>query len=256
MPGVTVDDDDNVWILHRGNNPVLCFTREGKFIRSFGDEYIKGAHGLKIAPDRTVWVTDIEHHVVMQFTMEGELIRTLGTKGEPGESDRNFNKPTDVAFLPSGDFYVTDGYGNSRVVKFSSDYKYQFAWGDSGNGEGQFYWPHAVSIDAKQNIYVCDRENSRIQVFTPEGEFIKMWTHIGQPWGVCIPPGGNIFTVDGKNMKAMMLTSDGAIITSWGELGAGPGQFNLSHQIAVDSHGDVYITEIENKRVQKFARSM
>lgn len=252
VSGIAVDAQDRIWVLHRGESPVLCFTREGAFLRGFGDGYFPRAHGLEIAPDQTVWATDIEDHVVMQFSPEGALLRTLGTRGEPGESATHFDQPTDIAFAPSGAFYVSDGYGNARVVKFSKEYEFENAWGDSGAGEGQFVLPHAVALDSRGRVFVCDRTNSRMQIFSPEGEFLAMWTHVGQPWGVAITPEDMVYVVDGRDMKATLLTAEGEIVTTWGSEGTAPGQFTLAHHVAVDSHGDVYVVEITNQRVQKF----
>lgn len=249
-PGIAVDSQDRVYIFHRGEHPILCFSREGKFLRSFGDGYVNRAHGLEISPDNTVWVTDNRDHVVIQFSPEGELLQTLGTRGKAGETETTFNMPTDVAVTPAGDLYVTDGYGNSRVVKFSKEFQFQHAWGDSGTGAGQFNIPHANAIDSQGRLFVYDRENSRIQIYSPEDVFLTMWTHIGQPWGIFITGDDQIFVVDGKNNNAMLLSIEGEIITTWGGPGTEPGQFDVIHDIAVDSHGDVYIAEILNMRVQ------
>ena len=251
--GVAIDNDDNIYLFHRGTPPVAVFTREGSYLRGFGEDIIKGgAHGITFAPDQTLWVTDINEHVLMQFTKEGKLLKTIGERGKPGETGRNFNKPTNMTFNPSGDFFVTDGYGNSRVVKFNANCEYQFAWGDSGNAPSQFYWPHGAAIDSKGTLYICDRQNSRIQIFTQNGEFITMWTKFGQPWGIDITPDDKIYIADGLNNKVYILNTNGDVLTSWGTKGTGAGEFDLAHGIAVDSKGDVYVTEVTNKRIQKF----
>ncbi len=253
--GVAVDNEDNIYVFHRGTPPLLVFSADGRYIRGFGEDIIHGgAHGITLAPDQTLWVTDINDHVLMQFTKEGTLLRTIGERGVPGETSRNFNKPTNMIFTPSGDFFVTDGYGNSRVVKFNADYEYQFAWGDSGNAASQFYWPHGAELDSKGTLYICDRQNSRIQIFTQNGEFIRMWTDFGQPWGIDITPDDKIYIADGLNNKVHILNTNGDVLASWGTKGAGPGEFDLAHGIAVDSKGNIYVTEVTNKRIQKFTR--
>ncbi len=254
--GVAVDSDDNVYVFHRGTPPIIVFSRDGAYLRGFGGDMISGgAHGITVAPDRTLWVTDINDHVLMQFTEEGELLRTIGERGKPGETTRNFNKPTNMAFTPSGDFFVTDGYGNSRVVKFNAQCEYQLAWGDSGNAPSQFHWPHGAALDSKGALYICDRENARIQMFTQNGEFTGMWTHFGSPWGIAITPDDIIYIADGKNNKVHILNTKGEVLSSWGVKGAEPGEFDLAHGIAVDSHGDIYVTEVTNKRIQKFRKT-
>ncbi|MCL5018909.1 MAG: peptidyl-alpha-hydroxyglycine alpha-amidating lyase family protein [Patescibacteria group bacterium] len=252
--GVAIDSLDQVYILNRSAHPLLCFSREGKLIRSWGEGMFKEAHGLRIGPDNSIWTTDTKDHIVMKFTPEGKLLMTLGTKGDSGETDKKFYRPTDMAFAPSGDIYVSDGYGNSRVAKFSKDGKFILAWGTKGAGEGQFDLPHTVRLDSKGQVYVGDRNNGRIQIFTADGKFINQWANIGQPWGLWITPDDMFYIADGKNSKIMKLNITGEILESWGKQGPNPGEFDLCHQIAVDSKGDLYITEITNKRIQKFTK--
>src|SRR5688572_11022434 len=154
VSGVATDSADRVYVFHRGKKPILVFDREGKFLRSWGDDLIKSAHGLRIDRENNVWVTDIGRHLVMKFDSAGKLLLTLGKKDTAGDGRDEFNKPTDVAISPSGEFYVADGYGNSRVVKFSKDGKYLKEWGRKGTGEGEFNLPHAIVLDAKGRVYV------------------------------------------------------------------------------------------------------
>src|SRR3954452_8941551 len=118
VSAVATDSEDRVYVAHRGARPVLVFDRDGKFLRSWGDDHIKTAHGLRVDPDGNVWVTDIGDHLVMKFDPGGKLLLSLGKKGRPGDKPDQFDRPTDVAVTPGGDFYVTDGYGNARVMKF------------------------------------------------------------------------------------------------------------------------------------------
>lgn len=252
--GVAVDSGDNVYVFHRGTPPVLCFRRDGTFIRGFGEGYINWAHGLEIAPDNTLWVTDNRDHIVLHFSPDGVLLHTLGIRGTAGESDTAFNRPTDVAISSSGDLFITDGYGNSRVAVFSENLEFQHAWGDSGTAPGQFNLPHANAFDSQERLFVCDRENSRIQIFNTDGQFLSQWTHLGQPWGIFITKDDMVCVVDGKNEKVLILNISGDILASWGSHGSEPGQFDVIHDIAVDSHGDIYIAEILGKRVQKYIR--
>jgi DNA-binding beta-propeller fold protein YncE len=129
----------------------------------------------------------------MKFSREGKLLLTLGKKGIPGADAYTFNRPTDIAFAPGGEFYVSDGYGNSRVVKFSREGKYLFAWGKAGTAAGEFHTPHSVAVDAQGTVYVSDRENNRIQIFSPEGKYIRQWTHLGSTQNLFLTATGQLW---------------------------------------------------------------
>lgn len=252
VTAVASDAADRVYVFHRGKNPIVVFDKEGKFLRSWGDGLVKNAHGLRIDRDGNVWITDIAYHLVMKFTPKGKLLLTLGTKGEAGMAEDRFNKPTDVAFGSGGEIYVSDGYGNSRVVKFSSDGKYLKEWGEKGKGEGEFNLPHAICVDAKGRVYVGDRENNRIQVFDSDGKYLSMWTKTGAPFGLFLTDKGRMLLADGRAHVAKVLDSMGMSLGQWGEKGTEPNQFDLPHAICMDSQGSVYVTEIKGQRVQKF----
>ena len=160
---------------HRGLRP------GGEVSASWGDEHVKTAHGLRIDHENNVWVTDIGNHRVLKFDAEGKLLLALGKKGQPGEGPDQFDRPTDIAVAPGGDFYVSDGYGNSRVVKFSREGKFLKQWGKKGKGEGEFNLPHAICLDGKGQVYVGDRENNRIQVFDGDGKFQAQWREAAHP---------------------------------------------------------------------------
>ena len=156
---------------------MIIFDARGRYLRSWGKGLFTSPHGLRIDPAGNVWITDVGSQQVIKFTQKGELLLTLGKKGQAGATRDTFNKPTDIAFARNGDFYVSDGYGNTRIVKFSKDGRYLFEWGKPGRGPGEFNTPHSVQLDSKGVVYVSDRENNRIQIFTPEGKFLRMWTH-------------------------------------------------------------------------------
>ena len=137
VSGVATDSADRVFVFHRGKHSVLVFDRDGQFLRSWGDEHVKSAHGLRIDHDDNVWITDVGFHQVLKFDPAGKLLMTLGEKGQPGESPSRFDRPTDVAVAPSGEFYVADGYGNARVLKFSKEGKLIKEWGKRGTGPGE-----------------------------------------------------------------------------------------------------------------------
>ncbi len=252
VSAVATDRADRVYVAHRGKRPILVFAPDGKFIRSWGDRDIDTAHGLRIDPEGNVWVTDIGGHRVMKFSPAGKLLLALGKRGEKGDGPDRFNRPTDVAVLPSGAFFVTDGYGNNRVLKFSREGKLVEQWGKKGKGEGEFNLPHAICLDDRGRVYVGDRENNRIQVFDSEGKFLAQWKEGGSPFGLFISK-GRLFVADGRAHWIRVLDLAGKSLGRWGEKGAGPGQLNLPHMLCVDSTGAVYVAEVTARRVQKFA---
>jgi DNA-binding beta-propeller fold protein YncE len=187
----------------------------------------------------------------MKFDPEGKLLLSLGKKGEAGNGPDQFDRPTDVAVAPSGEFYVSDGYGNSRVLKFSKDGKLLKQWGKKGRGEGEFNLPHAICLDAKGRVLVGDRENNRIQVFDADGKFLAQWKEGGAPFGLALA-GNRLFVADGRSHWIKVLDLDGKPLGRWGEKGSGPGQLNLPHMLTVDSRGAVYVAEVTGQRIQKF----
>jgi DNA-binding beta-propeller fold protein YncE len=251
VSAVATDAKDRVFVAHRGAKPILVFERDGKFIRSWGDEHIKTAHGLRIDPEGNVWVTDIGNHLVMKFDPEGKLLLSLGQKGRAGDKLDQFDRPTDVAVTASGEFFVTDGYGNARVLKFDRTGKLLKQWGTKGKGEGEFNLPHSICLDAKGRVLVGDRENNRVQVFDAEGKFIEQWKDSGAPYGLFLA-GDRLFVADGRANWVRVLGSDGKARGRFGEKGTAAGQFQMPHMLCVDSRGDVYVAEVTNKRIQKF----
>jgi DNA-binding beta-propeller fold protein YncE len=169
--GVGVDRQDRVYVFHRGAHPMLVFDREGNFLRSWGDGIFSRPHGVHIAPDDSIYCTDDGDHSVRKCTLEGKVLLTLGIPGRPAPkgSGEPFNRCTHTALSPQGDIYVSDGYGNSRIHKYSPDGKLLFSWGETGTDPGQFNLPHNISCDADGWVYVADRENHRIQVFDGSG---------------------------------------------------------------------------------------
>ncbi len=252
VSAVATDSADRVFVFHRGKHPVLIFDRDGKFLSSWGDGQINSAHGLRIDANDNVWITDVANHQVYKFDATGKLLLTLGEKGQRGAGTNRFNKPTDVAVTPAGDFYVADGYGNSRVLKFSKEGKLLKQWGKSGSGAGEFDLPHAVCLDTQGRVYVGDRENKRIQVFDAEGKFLRQWTESGHPYGLFLTSGGQMFVADGIANWIKVLDKEGKPLGRFGGPGSAPGQFAMPHMLCVDSQGAVYVAEVEGKRVQKF----
>lgn len=250
---VDFDSKGQLFLFHRGAQPILCFDREGKFVRSWGDDLIGKAHGLRIDKDDNVWVTDIGHHMVYKFSPQGKLLLALGTPDRPGDGHDQFNQPTDMAFGAEGEIYVTDGYGNSRVMKFASNGKFLASWGQRGKGRGELNLPHSIVIDAKGRLLVGDRENDRVQVFDSEGTLLEIWPGFA-PYGMEFDADGVLFVADGRANQVLQLNASGKVIGSWGTKGEKPGEFNLPHMLAADSRGNLYIAEVGGSRLQKLNR--
>jgi DNA-binding beta-propeller fold protein YncE len=255
VSAVAPDGHGEVFVFHRGEHPILVFNREGRFLRSFGDDVIAKAHGLRFDAEGNVWTTDVGNHTVRKFSHTGKLLLTLGKEGEAGEAPDRFNQPADVAFGPHGDVFVADGYGNSRVAKFSKEGKFLKAWGNKGTADGEFNLVHAIAIDERGTVFVGDRENNRIQVFDSDGKFQGKWTECGAPFGLFLDRHQHRFLVaDGRAHKCLVLDGHGKVLESWGVQGKAAGQFDLPHSVSMDSDGSVYVTEITGQRVQKFVR--
>jgi hypothetical protein len=275
MPGIVVDAQDRVYIYTRALPPVQVYEADGKFVRSWGDESIKGAHHLKIDHEGNLWLACYAGHVVQKYTPEGKLLQTLGTLGKPGRDREHFNMPTDMAITPAGDVFVADGYGNARIVHFDRNGKYVNEWGELGHKPGQFSIPHAIAVDSKGRLYVADRNNVRIQVFDQKGKFLEEWKDVVTPWGFTMTKNDELWVCGSSPMQwrkedsslgcppkdqvFMKFNTSGKLLQLWtvpkGADGLErPGEVNWVHGIGVDSKGNLYVGDIKGKRAQKFVR--
>ena len=250
--GIAVSPQQNVLLFHRGPHPIIEFTPEGEFVRSFGDGIFPRPHGLRFDREGNLWAVDAASHTVVKLDAEGRVRMVLGRRGYAAEAPDRFNQPTDIAFSRDGSMFVTDGYGNSRVVKYTAAGEFIAAWGHKGTGPGEFNLPHAVVIDERDRVLVADRENYRIQVFDTNGTFHEEWTGIGSPWGLALAPDGNLWMADGHNNRILKLNGNGKILGMLSGPGKLPGKLNFAHHIAVAGDGSLYVTEILNWRAQKF----
>ncbi len=255
-PGVTVDARDHVYVLHRGPHPILEFSPEGRLIRSWGDGMFVRPHAVRVDPEGAIWVADDNGHQVFKMDESGRVRLVMGRKGESGEGEDLFNRPTDVAFASNGDFYVSDGYGNSRVVQFRADGSFVRAWGTKGKNPGEFDLPHSILVAPDGRVLVGGRENRRVQVFSADGEFLDEWKHVGSPWGLALSPDGSVYLSDGYNDRVLKIDLSGKVLGELGGYGKVPGRLNYAHHVAVDSQENVYVAEIKNWRVQKFTKPL
>jgi DNA-binding beta-propeller fold protein YncE len=271
VAAVATDAQGRILVLHRGAHPIMAFEPDGRFVRSWGEGLFSegkvsgiapeqrapgrsgysatygaagchncGAHSVRVDPQGQIWVVDAGGHVVYKLDQEGRIQMQLGTKGTAGAGRDTFNLPTDVAFAPNGDLYVSDGYGNARVVKFSPDGKYLLEWGTRGTGAGEFGLPHNLVVDAQGRVYVTDRDNQRIQVFDAGGKFLDQWEKTG---GV-----STLFMTADQHIWA-----GGVLRNLQGEVVARLPGGGGGHGTTVTASGDVYLAQLSG-RVQKFVR--
>jgi DNA-binding beta-propeller fold protein YncE len=274
--GIAVDSRDRVFVFCRGEHPVIIFESDGTFVGSWGEGVFVRPHGITIGPGDEVWCTDDQDHTVRKFSPDGKLLLTLGKSGVRTETGIDgmdyrtikkpgppFNLPTNLAIAPSGDLYVTDGYGNARVHKFSRDGKLHFSWGEPGTAPGQFNLPHGIAVDRSGRVYVADRENSRIQVFSAEGKFLQQWTDTGRPMQIFFDADDRAFVCDVgfraglfpfhvpppppvRGAYVSVFDIEGHLLSRWGGSAdpCAPGDFFAPHGICVDSKGAVYVGEV------------
>ena len=263
---VAVDSEDRVYVFCRGQHPLIIFDREGNFLRSWGEGIFQRAHGVTIGPDDSLYCADDVAHVIRKFTPEGKLLLTLGTPGKeaPFQGGQPFNRPTKVALDPqTGDLYVADGYGNSRIHKFSPDGKHLFSWGQPGSDPGEFNLVHSVCVDRQGWVYVADRENHRVQIFDSRGKYLTQWNNLHRPCGLHIAgtgEKGEQYCYIGELAPGMSINEKypnlgprisiynlkGERLARLGDVRAGnePHQFWAPHGLATDSHGDLFVGEV------------
>jgi len=305
VSGVAVNSKGHVFVFQRGNTngpayaaaaaQLLEFGADGKFIREIGHNLYAWsfAHTVRIDKQDNIWVTDKGSDMVIKFTPDGRVAMVFGRKQEASDEgtgplkhpkpplpavDGMFRQVTDVTWDPAGNTYISDGYINSRVAKVDKDGTWLKSWGEPGDGPGQFNTPHSIAADAKGNIYVADRGNRRIQVFDPDGTFIReMKIDVpvpddaqpwfgpkptgagggtmggGAPWAICISPGPTqyLYSADAYPGRVYKLSLDGNVLGYLGTTGRQMKEFGWIHEIACPAENSLYVAEILNWRVQK-----
>lgn len=275
--GIGIDTSGHVFIFHhagrRWTEPfpdsaislptILELDNEtGKILNSWGANLFIMPHGLTVDKHNNIWVTDVGLHQVLKFSHDGNLLMKWGDAKVPGTDSLHFNLPTDVVVADDGSFYVSDGYGNSRVVKFSAAGNYLFEWGKKGNNPGEFDTPHAITLDNKGNVYVADRENNRIQVFDSTGIFIKEITNnekVAQIPSITLVNSQHLFAVDYdfkdstvNGSTIFRYNSSGNVFMKFSDDGSNKRSLSWFHDIAAYKDGSIYVGDIRNMRMLKF----
>jgi DNA-binding beta-propeller fold protein YncE len=246
--GVAVNSQGHIYLFHRGKHPLMEFDPSGKFLRSISDDLFVTPHMIRVDGEDHIWTTDVGSHVVLKLDPDGRVLLPFGRMRLAGDDVSHFNQPTDVAFDRAGNIYVTDGYGNSRVLKFDKHGVLLQAWGTKGPGPGQFDLPHTIAID-DELVYVGDRENARIQIFDTQGRFLREW-HLGHPFGLFITPDHSIYECDAIAGTILKIDRSGKIVGSFA-LPEESGRRLDAHEIAVGRDGSIYAAEVQNWRVLK-----
>lgn len=276
VTAVATDSRDRVFVFNRGDHPVAVFDPDGTLLFAWGEGLFKNPHGIWIGPDDSVYLTDDHDHSVHKFTPEGKRLLSLGKSGCPSDTGATsidyrtirhagppFHFPTNLAVAPNGDWYISDGYGNARVHKYSPEGTLQFSWGEPGSGPGQFHVPHGIAVDRHGTVFVADRENNRLQLFSQEGKFLSEWTDTARPCEVDIDDAGRIYVAelgykagmwpgttapspDSTGGRVSIFDAGGKLLARFGG-GDHPfeaGDFFAPHDIWVDSTGSFYVSEV------------
>jgi len=256
VSAVDVDGNDNVWVFSDGPHPVIELDRSGRFLQAWPEFLGKKPHGMRVGPDGNIWTVDLESHRLMKWTPSGRLIMLIGT-GSPAADNNDkyaFNRPATLTFGPGGDFYVADGYGNSRVVHYSKDGEYLGQWGNKGVADGDFNLVHDIALDGHGRIYVADRLNRRVQIFDMQGRFLNKWTDLGTIQGLYYVKSEDVLYMCDLNARVLKVNLEGKVVGLIGSFGKAPGKIDIPHYLAVDSTGAVYVADFRNWRVEKFVR--
>ena len=261
-----IDSKGRIFAFTRGKHPIIVFDKDGNFVTSWGygefgisPHLVSQSHGIFIGPDDEVYLTDAWQHVVRRYTLLGDMEREWGTPGVPGVTyyKREFNMPTGVAIGPDGSIYVSDGYGNRCVHKYSSIGEHLLTWGEAGSGPGEFAVVHNIGCDKTGRVIVCDRENDRVQIFDPDGKHMETWTDVTAPGDVWVTDDNTIYVVEqGGSGRVSVWSPEGERLSRFA--GTEDGVLEAPHGICVDDEGSIYVAEIggdgRGERLQKFVR--
>ena len=276
--GIATNSKGHIFAYTRSQATRLFeFDQKGNFVREIG-EGLYGfvfAHAVRVDPQDNIWAVDEGSNMIIKFNPEGSVVMLLGRRPEAVEGipftpnptapePYYFSRPTDVAWDPAGNIFISDGYGNSRVAKYDKNGRFLKTVGTRGSGQGQLNLPHTIAADAKGNVYVGDRSNSRIQVFDNDLNFKAIYDQVGAPWAVCVTPGPHQYLYssnsnpDSNNSQIMAVTGeiykmelDGTIVGKFGKPGKQLGEFGTVHEIDCRNENDLLVAEITRWRFQR-----
>ena len=274
VTGVDITSENQVVVFHRANRiwtdpmpaqNILLATifvydaLSGDLIKYWGENEFIMPHGLSVDKEDNIWVTDVGAHQIKKFSGNGELLLSIGKRGVSGNDEITFDRPTDIGFDKSGNFYVSDGYINSRIVKYSKDGVYLKEWGTKGEKPGEFDLPHGITIDNNDNIFVADRSNSRIQVFDINGIFLYEISgkEFGRPYG-SFAIGSKLFIIDGgdqpSNTCSRVVIFDLLNQNYIGEFDASISldNKNLGHDIVASNDNMIFVADAWSNTIRKF----
>lgn len=266
---LTIDSQDRLYAFNTGEYPVTVFDRDGQLLGTWGQGRFGHSHGALIGPDDTIYCTDDGNHTVKRFTLDGKLLMTLGKKDQPSDTGYTlvdpegkpifimdaikttkrggppFNSPTGVALASNGDIFVSDGYGNARVHKFSPDGTLLKSWGEPGGAPGEFFVPHGIAVDKDDRVLVVDRHNNRIQIFDTDGNYLTEWTGFELPSDVFIDRDQAVYITE-LMPRLSILDTNGNVLARLDNEGTTKEDplFVTLHSVTVDSRGDVYVAEV------------
>jgi DNA-binding beta-propeller fold protein YncE len=265
---VAVDSTDTVWVFSRSEHPVTAWTTDGEFVGSWGDRGpLEGEwrvpHGMFIDSEDNIWLADHQTHTVTKHALNGEVLLQLGTFGYAnitvttnGGQGAPFNMPTGIAIAEDGKIFTSDGYANRRVHRFSASGELEHSWGEAGTGPGQFAIIHKIAIGPDGLVYICDRENNRIQIFDQDGNYQREWNDVVGPGDIYFASDGNVYVAEqGGGNGVSIWTQAGELVTRWrGNADA----CVAAHGLWLDSKRNIYVAEIgdpgKGQRVTKFSR--
>jgi hypothetical protein len=279
--GVATNSKGHVFVYTRsGDTRLFEFDQSGNFVREIGQGLygFEFAHAVRVDRDDNIWAVDEGSNMVIKFTPDGHVAMVVGRRPEaveglvaaspgapePAPEPYVFSRPTDVGFDVAGNIFITDGYGNSRVVKFDKNGRFLKQVGTKGSQQGQLNLPHTMAMDANGNVYVGDRGNARVQVFDNDLNFKAIYDNVGNPWAVCISPGPHQYLFVSNSIpdnglaqyrditgEIYKMELDGTIIGRFGKPGKQLGEFSTVHEIDCRNPNELFVAEITAWRIQK-----